>query len=273
LSSDNIQVTVNALPQPSFTASATEGCSPLSVTFTNTSNPLGSNCVWYVDGAPAGNGNSFSEIFTGSSCSDIGIMVTDAVGCSQSMTMTDLVCAYPNPSASFTWTPLEPMLGGTVSFENTSIGGLIFDWDINGQGASGENVTYNVPSGIGDEFQACLQVEGQGGCMDSECYTVVVSSESIIFVPNSFTPDADGTNDVFAPIIAGLTSDYRYSFRVYDRWGDVIFETNDPYEVWTGNVHGGDYYAQPDAYVYEITLQLRAGEPPFRKVGTIILIR
>jgi gliding motility-associated-like protein len=118
-----------------------------------------------------------------------------------------------------------------------------------------------------------LQVEGQGGCMDSECYTVVVSSESIIFVPNSFTPDADGTNDVFAPIIAGLTSDYRYSFRVYDRWGDVIFETNDPYEVWTGNVHGGDYYAQTDAYVYEITLQLRAGEPPFRKVGTIILIR
>jgi gliding motility-associated-like protein len=273
LSSDNVQVTVNALPQPSFTASATEGCSPLSVTFSNTSNPLGSNCVWYVDGAPAGNGNSFSEIFTGSSCSDIGIMVTDAVGCSQSMTMTDLVCAYPNPSASFTWTPLEPMLGGTVSFENTSIGGMIFDWDINGQGASGENVTYNVPSGIDGEFQACLQVEGQGGCMDSECYTVVVSSESIIFVPNSFTPDADGTNDVFAPIIAGLTSDYRYSFRVYDRWGDVIFETNDPFEVWTGNVHGGDYYAQPDAYVYEITLQLRAGEPPFRKVGTIILIR
>ena len=273
LSSDNVQITVNALPQPSFTASATEGCSPLSVTFTNTSNPLGSNCVWYVDGAPAGNGNSFSEIFTGSSCSDIGIMVTDAVGCSQTMTMTDYVCAYPNPSASFTWSPLQPMLGGTVSFENTSIGGLIYNWDINGQGASGENVTYNVPSGIDGEFQACLQIEGQGGCMDSECYTVVVSSESMIFVPNSFTPDADGTNDVFAPVIAGLTSDYKYSFRVFDRWGEVIFETNDPSDVWTGNVRGGDYYAQPDAYIYEITLQLRAGEPPFRKVGTIILIR
>jgi gliding motility-associated-like protein len=273
LSSDNVQVTVNALPQPSFTASATEGCSPLSATFTNTSNPLGSNCVWYVDGTPAGNGNSFSEIFTGSSCSDIGIMVTDAVGCSQTMTMTDYVCAYPNPSASFTWSPLQPMLGGTVSFENTSIGGLIYNWDINGQGASGENVTYNVPSGIDGEFQACLQIEGQGGCMDSQCYTVVLSSESYIFVPNSFTPDADGTNDFFAPVIAGLTSDYKYSFRVYDRWGEVIFETNDPSDVWTGNVRGGDYYAQPDAYIYEITLQLRAGEPPFRKVGTIILIR
>ena len=273
LSSDNVQVTVNALPQPSFTASATEGCSPLSVTFTNTSNPLGSNCVWYVDGVPAGNGNSFSEIFTGSSCSDIGIMVIDGAGCSQSMTMTDLVCASPNPSASFSWSPFEPLLGETVSFENTSIGGLTYDWDINGQVASGENVTFDVLSVIDGEFQACLQVEGQGGCTDAQCYTIVLSSESFIFVPNSFTPDADGTNDVFAPVIAGLTSDYLYTFRVYDRWGEVVFETNDLNDVWTGNVHGRNHYAQPDAYVYEITLQLRAGEVPIRKVGSVVLIR
>jgi hypothetical protein len=109
--------------------------------------------------------------------------------------------------------------------------------------------------------------------MDAQCYTVVLSAESYIFVPNSFTPDADGTNDVFAPVIAGLTSDYSYTFRIYDRWGEVVFETNDPNDVWTGNVHGRNHYAQPDAYVYEITLQLRAGEVPFRKIGSIVLIR
>jgi len=273
LSSDNIQITINALPQPTFTTSTTNGCSPLSVTLTNTSNPLGSSCVWYVNGSPAGSGNTYSEIFTGSSCEDIGIMITDAAGCSQSMTMTDVVCVNPNPSASFSWSPIEPMLGGTVSFENTSIGGTTYTWDINGQGASGESVSYNVPSLESGEFQACLEVVGPGGCMDAQCYTVVLSAESYIFVPNSFTPDADGTNDVFAPIIAGLTSDYKYTFRVFDRWGEVIFETNDPNDVWTGDVHGGNYYAQPDAYVYEITLQLRAGEVPFRKIGSIVLIR
>jgi gliding motility-associated-like protein len=273
LSSDNVQVTVNALPQPSFTESTTNGCSPLSVTFTNTSNPLGSSCVWYVNGTPAGTGNSYSEIFTGSSCEDIGIMITDAAGCSQSMTMTDVVCVNPNPSASFTWSPIEPMLGGTVSFENTSIGGITYAWDINGQGASGESVSYIVPSVESGEFQACLEVVGTGGCMDAQCYTVVLSSESYIFVPNSFTPDADGTNDVFAPVIAGLTSDYSYTFRIYDRWGEVVFETNDPNDVWTGNVHGRNHYAQPEAYIYEITLQLRAGEVPIRKVGSVVLIR
>jgi gliding motility-associated-like protein len=165
------------------------------------------------------------------------------------------------------------MLGGTVAFENTSIGGTTYTWDINGQGASGENVSYNVPAETDGQFTACLEVVGPGGCMDAQCYTVVVSAESYIFVPNSFTPDADGTNDVFAPTIVGLTKDYRYSFRIYDRWGDVIFETNDPNDVWTGNVHDGGHYAQADAYVYEITLQLRAGEVPFRKVGSIVLIR
>ena len=273
LSSDNVQVTINALPQPSFTASTTNGCSPLSVTFTNTSNPLGSNCVWYVNGSPAGNGNTHSEVFTGSACEDIGIMITDAAGCSQSITMTDLVCVNPNPSASFTWSPIEPMLGGTVSFENTSLGGLTYTWDINGQGASGEDVTYNVPSETEGDFLACLEVVGPGGCMDAQCYSVAVSNESFIFIPNSFSPDADGTNDVFAPVIAGLTSDFRYTLRIYNRWGDVIFETNDPLEVWTGNTHGGDHYAQADSYVYELTLQLRAGEPPLRKLGSLLLIR
>ena len=273
LSSDNVQVTVNALPQPSFAASVTEGCSPLPVTLTNTSNPLGSSCVWYVDGVPAGNGNSFSEIFTGSGCSDIGIMVVDAAGCSQSVTISDFVCTYSNPSASFAWSPFQPMIGEVVTFENTSIGGEIYTWNINGQGASGMMVDYIVPSDIDEEFQACLYVEGQEGCSDSQCYTVVVSSETLIFVPNSFTPDSDGTNDVFAPIITGLMNVSDYSFRVYNRWGDVIFETSNPADVWTGNVHGGDYYAQPDAYLYEITLQLKAGEAPLRKVGTVILIR
>ncbi len=273
LSSDNVQVTVNALPEPNFTTSVTEGCSPLSVTFTNTSNPLGTNCVWYVDGTPVGNGNTFSQIFTGSSCSDVGIMVIDAAGCSQSITTSDLVCTYPNPSASFTWLPLQPAFDGVVSFENTSVGGTSFNWEVNGQAASGETVTYNVPSNVEGEFLACLEVVGAGGCADAACYTITISSESFIFVPNSFTPDADGTNDVFAPIISGLTSDYRYSFKVFDRWGDTVFETNDPTDVWTGNVHGGNHYAQPDAYVYEITLQMKAGEPPFRKVGSILLVR
>jgi uncharacterized protein YukE len=95
-----------------------------------------------------------------------------------------------------------------------------------------------------------------------------------------YQSEVDQLNQDFAEVnqllgeeAKNLTKALKGEAKTQGRWGEVIFETNDPSDVWTGNVRGGDYYAQPDAYIYEITLQLRAGEPPFRKVGTIILIR
>ena len=273
MSSDDVQVTINALPVPSFSTSATTGCSPLSVSFTNTSNPLGSSCVWYLDGAPSGNGNTFSNLFEGNSCSDVGIMVTDAAGCSATMTQNDLVCVVSNPSASFNWSPVEPTSGSTVFFDNLSLGGVTYSWNIDGVDFTSEDVSFPIPSSVGETFEACLDVVGVGGCMDAQCYTVSVSSSSYVYVPNSFTPDGDGKNDVFAPVVTGLSSTSRYSFSVYNRWGDLIFETKDPTEVWVGDVNGGSHFAEDGAYVYEIKIQFSSGEDPFKRMGTVVLVR
>jgi gliding motility-associated-like protein len=273
LSTDDVQVTINALPIPSFTTSSTTGCSPLSVNFTNTSNPLGSNCVWYLDGNPVGSGNTFSNLFEGNSCSDIGIMITDAAGCSATITQNDVVCVVSNPSASFSWTPSEPTSGSTVFFDNASLGGVTYNWTIDGVSYSSENVTFPLPSAIGETFEACLDVIGAGGCMDAQCYTVNVSTSSYVYVPNSFTPDGDGKNDVFAPVVTGLSSTSRYSFSVYNRWGDLIFDTKDPNDVWIGDVNGGSHFAEDGAYVYEIKIQFSSGEEPFKRMGTVVLVR
>ncbi len=273
LSSDDVQVTINALPVPSFSTSSTTGCSPLSVSFTNTSNPLGSNCVWYLDGSPVGSGNTFSNLFEGSSCSDIGIMVTDGAGCSATVTQNDVVCVVSNPSASFSWTPAEPTSGSTLFFDNLSLGGVTYSWNIDGVDYTSENVSFPLSSSVGETIVACLDVVGVGGCMDAQCYTVSVSTSSYVYVPNSFTPDGDGHNDVFAPVVTGLSSTSRYSFSVYDRWGDLIFDTKDPKEVWVGDVNGGGHFAEDGAYVYEIKIQFSSGEEPFKRMGTVVLVR
>lgn len=273
LSSDDVQVTINALPVPSFSASSTTGCSPLSVSFTNTSNPLGSNCVWYLDGAPVGSGNTFSNLFEGNSCSDVGIMITDAAGCSATMTQNDVVCVVSNPSASFNWSPVEPTSGSTVFFDNLSLGGVTYSWNIDGVDFTSEDVSFPLPGSVGETFEACLDVVGVGGCMDAQCYTVSVSSSSYVYVPNSFTPDGDGHNDVFAPVVTGLSSTSRYSFSVYDRWGDLIFETKDPKDVWIGDVNNGSHFAEDGAYVYEIKIQFSSGQDPFKRMGTVVLVR
>jgi gliding motility-associated-like protein len=273
LSSDNVQVVINALPVPSFSTSATTGCSPLSVTFTNTSNPLGSNCVWYLDGNAVGSGNTYTDLFQGNSCSDIGITVIDAAGCSASVTQNDVVCVVSNPSASFSWEPTEPASGTTVFFDNASLGGVTYNWTIDGMTYTTEDVTFQMPSNLGETFEACLDVIGAGGCMDAQCYTVSVSTTSYVYVPNSFTPDGDGHNDVFAPIVTGLTTTSRYSFSVYSRWGDLIFFTEDPNEVWTGDVNNGTHFAEDGAYVYELKIQFSPGEEPFKRMGTVVLVR
>jgi gliding motility-associated-like protein len=273
LSSDDVIVVVNPLPIPSLTVSSVGGCSPVTTTLTNTSNPLGSVAVWSVDGNPVGNGNSLSYTFDGNACFDVGLLITDANGCSAYTESLDVVCTVTNPNASFTWEPVEPTPGGVVTFSNLSLGGVSYTWDINGVEYNSQNLIYDVPSNFEDNFLVCLDVIGVGGCMDAQCYTVNLDQEEFIYIPNSFTPDNDGVNDVFGPSITNYVEGAPYSFKIFDRWGDVIFETNDPKKVWIGNVHDGEYWAEPDAYIYEVVVTLTPETNAERFVGAVILLR
>ncbi|MFM7722675.1 MAG: gliding motility-associated C-terminal domain-containing protein [Bacteroidota bacterium] len=273
LSSDDVTVLVNPLPVPSFTVGSVGGCAPVTTSFTNTSNPLGSIAVWSVDGNPVGNGNSLSYTFDGNSCFDVGLLITDANGCSAYTQTIDAVCTVTNPNASFTWDPVEPAPGGIVTFSNLSLGGITYAWDIDGVTYNSEDLIFNVPSNFEDNFLVCLDVIGLGGCMDAQCYTVTLDQEEFIYIPNSFTPDNDGVNDVFGPSITKFVEGAPYSFKIFDRWGDVIFETSDPKKVWTGNVHDGDYWAEPDAYIYEVVVTLTPETNAERFVGAVILLR
>jgi gliding motility-associated-like protein len=71
-----------------------------------------------------------------------------------------------------------------------------------------------------------------------------------VFVPNAFTPDGDGINDTFAPVLDCATSDYRLS--VFDRWGQMIWSSDDPQAAWDGTA-GGD---PPHTGVYEWMLEI-----------------
>lgn len=270
---DDVQVLVNGLPVPNFTSNVNAGCSPLSVSLTNTSTPAGTSCVWVIDGSNEGSGNNFTYSFEGNHCFDVGIVITDGNGCTNTLTQNDMICTVLNPSASFEWSPSLPMAATQVDFNNLSVGGLQFNWTINGENFTAEDVTYLIPAEASGNFQACLEVTGTGGCTDYQCYTITLDEQQFIYIPNSFTPDNDGTNDVFLPIITGMDDGQPYSFQVFNRWGDVVFETSNPNEPWIGNVRGGNHYAEPDAYTYLLKVQLSKLEPSIERRGTIILVR
>ena len=80
-----------------------------------------------------------------------------------------------------------------------------------------------------------------------------IEDEFAIFIPNTFTPTKpDGNNDVFKPSGIGFKSD-SFEMRIFDRWGELVFKTNDVNKGWDGSIKGGKI-AKQDTYVFKITV-------------------
>jgi CHU_C Type IX secretion signal domain len=104
-----------------------------------------------------------------------------------------------------------------------------------------------LPVGIGF-YQISLTAIGPNGCNDQVILTVLAQDEFKVFIPNSFTPDADGINDVFQPIFS--YPPLEYEFMVFDRWGEPVFHSTDYLEPWTGGKDGGNHFVPDGAYTW-----------------------
>ncbi|MFN5182015.1 MAG: gliding motility-associated C-terminal domain-containing protein, partial [Bacteroidota bacterium] len=109
------------------------------------------------------------------------------------------------------------------------------------------------------------------GCSDSVQHTVYIADEFSLYVPNAFTPNQDGKNEVFQPKGLGV-DEQNYAFYIYDRWGTLIFETTDWNKGWDGRVQNKPEIVQQDVYVWKIDLKTWNGE---RKsyIGKVTLVK
>ncbi|HTL82993.1 MAG TPA: T9SS type B sorting domain-containing protein, partial [Bacteroidia bacterium] len=86
------------------------------------------------------------------------------------------------------------------------------------------------------------------GCMSTDTVTIEILPEDRFYIPNTFTPNGNGLNDIFMPAILGAD---KYHFMIFDRWGNLIFETNDVNVGWDGRFKG--HRCEEDVYVWRIT--------------------
>ncbi len=121
-----------------------------------------------------------------------------------------------------------------------------FEWDF-GDGNTSEEVNpIHQYDGLGD-YYAQLTVTNPQGCTDS-AYTLV-EGPVLIYIPNAFTPNNDGMNDAFKVVISEVT---QYELDIFNRWGELVFHSEDPDEVWIGNVKGGEHFAPAGMYNYRL---------------------
>lgn len=250
-----INLTVIQLPAPSFSGNNLNGCAPLTTTFQN--NTLGqfSNCTWnFGNGTTASGCGSVSNTFNQTGCFDVTLTVTNDQGCTASFTIDDMVCVTPSPIAGFVPNPsILNIVNPTVDMINLSVNAQNYVWFFGDNSTPNQQVSpsHTYPEAPGTYIITLIAYNGN--CSDTAQQVVVVESEPIYYVPNTFTPDNDQYNQTFRPIFTAGFDMFNYNMLIFNRWGEVLFESNDAEVGWDGT-YGGEI-CQDGTYVWQITFK------------------
>jgi trimeric autotransporter adhesin len=272
------QMTITVIPTPivDFTPSITSGCIPLTVTYTN-SNPTNNSYQWVLgNGTTSTNANSASAIYTAAGCYDVTLIATTPNGCIGQTTYPSMVCAFPNPVADFTANPsVLSILETTTNMVNASTGANTYLWNFGD--ASGTSVLENPEHTFPGEFAASYQITliaySADGCSDTAKVNIEVQDELIYYIPNTFTPDQDEHNPVFKPIFTSGFDPNDYKMLIYNRWGEIVFESNDVNYGWDGTYNGTHGIVKDDTYTWKIEFKTISSDERKLLMGSVNLLR
>ncbi len=267
-------------PEIDFTYEPPKGCRPLTVQFRNLSRfaEPGSYRWSFGEGEGVSTEENPSYTYYEPGIYTISLEASNSIGITEKSIKEFSVEVYETPRASFNMRPDEAFLTEPIYFVNLSIGAEKYYWDF----GDGNFSTDFEPSHVYTEtgvYDVMLVVESDKGCTDTLTMesAVIIKEGGKINIPNAFTPntlgpggsDASGAskNDVFLPVFEGVTS---FHMMVYNRWGELMFESYDKNFGWDGYYKGK--LSPMDVYVYKLELEFSNGKSE-TIVGDLSLLR
>ncbi len=195
-----------------------------------------------------------------------------------SITVNDSVCEVDysfrideieGPTACFTVSKENNILENSpVDFRDCSQMANSWFWDF-GDGSFSNSQFLSHSFSDAGRYRVMLTVANEYDCLDSMEMQLIVNESSIIYVPNAFTPDGNGLNDLFKPVLTYVSSE-DYLMQIYDRWGNVVFTTTDVDQGWDGTYNGKPLSVSTVLH-YVIFYKDVAGKSFFKK-GYVTLI-
>lgn len=248
-------------PVADFDQDIVKGCSPLTVTFTNKS-LFADQWVWYFGDGTSGvkNKNVVTHTFFNSDTFTVTLVATGAGG-SSSKVKQALIVVLPNPLANFDLSARKVYLPyDTIRTINNSRDDSFRTWyKYNSSFTLLEQVNQvkNTNFGFGaiGNYTIRLIVANEYGCLDTADQTLSVEPEGRIIIPNAFTPNDKGGNEVFK---AEGYSVANFKMTIYSRWGQKLYETDDINKGWDGTFNGKP--CQEGVYVYMIDGYFESGK-------------
>lgn len=274
VNTDQIDVTVIPTTPVSFTPDITLDCAPMTVNFTNTT-PNSVDCFWTMsDGAVINGCGPVANTFDQAGCYDITLTSTSPNGCVSSFTAVDLVCAEAAPNAQFI--PSSTMISEfntEVFFINLTTGATDYLWDFGNDSPSSTEFdpSYNYAEDDLGNYTVMLIAYSPLGCVDTSYRTIEIYEELIFYIPNTFTPDGNMFNQTFQPIFYSGYDPYNFSMLLYDRWGELIFETHNADIGWDGTY--GGRLMQDGQYNWVIEFKIKRNDEKKKVTGHVNILR
>lgn len=268
---DNVTVTIFALPVVTFNSNITTGCNPQEITFNNTSaNSV--NCSWYFEGI--GTDNTCGPVvqnYTSDGVFDVSLTVTDLNGCVNTSLVNDMITIFPQPDASFNATPTEVLIyNPLVNTDNNSSNAIGYSWDFgDGFTSNAFNPSHTYPDRAASYTITLYAMNGI--CIDSAKTTVEVKEELTWYIPNTFTPDGDEMNNVFLPIFNDAFDKQSYTMLIFDRWGEILFETHNTDFGWDGTYNG--QLCKEGTYTWKIVIKQKVKDYRIDLHGHVTILR
>ena len=196
----------------------------------------------------------------------ITMVAQNAGACNLADSIKNVITVLPTPIANFSFIPVKPEANIPTKFKNLSYNATRYDWDFGDDTHSTEVDPVHQYNKTGN-YKVCLTAFNSSNCPAIACKTVPSEVVPLIGLPTGFSPNGDGQNDILYVRGAAIKT---MNLKIYNRWGQLIFETSTQDVGWDGTFNG---QPQPvEAYGYVLNATFIDGTARLLK-GNITLLR
>lgn len=270
--STSLNLEVNQFPILNFTSNIIEGCQPLTITFTNNTSPNTTSIQWDFGDGQVSNENFYVD-HTFDNAGDFSIQLIGAKnGCIDTLKSANYIHIHPNANAFFNTNQESATIESpTFQFINESTNATVFNWTFENNSYSLEaNPSYTFKSEPGI-YEVILIANNQFNCPDTFASSIQIIEPLVFYIPNTFTPDGDQFNQVFKPIFTSGFDKKNYTLTIFNRWGELIFETKDYSVGWDGMYHG--LASQDDTYIWDLIFKDANNDKKYHYYGHVNLLK
>jgi gliding motility-associated-like protein len=258
-----------------FNIDATFGCAPLTVNLLNTSVGAIASSTWNFGNGSVSTGTNASYTYTQGGCYGISLTVMSPTGCLATTSIDSLVCVVTGPTAGFAATTTDiDYFTGQLELVNTSQGAITnYMWSFGDASPNStlENPIHYYPAETVDSYIVSLMVTDTNGCVDTVSNIFYLNEMLNVYVPNAITINSDGLNELFLPIFSNVDAVKEYDLWIYNRWGQIVFTTDEIAEGWNGR-YKDNKDVQLGTYTWKIRYVDNLGEAK-TQIGHVTILR